>query len=353
MLNPARLGLTLQDETLPERLEAAIGTAARCPEPWLDSGLGPLLTRAGKRLRPALVFAAAGCGTAADLEKAVSCAAAVELIHLSSLVHDDLMDDADSRGGIQTLHTSKGPEAAVLGGDYLIAAGGRLASTVSAVAADTCLEAYADMCTGQARETANRFRTDVTVDEYLLAVKGKTAAVMRASCKLGGLCGGLPDDQVDALARFGESLGMLFQLVDDLMDVLSTEQLWNKPVEHDVANGVYTVCVLAAMRQQPGRLRALLGADMAPERVSEAYACARQYGVPTAVALIERYLRAVDRAMEALPASPARPQLAALPRRYVTNALERRVDPQYRTLLAAGAAAATRPAPADAVGVFV
>ncbi|GAA3777192.1 polyprenyl synthetase family protein [Streptomyces phyllanthi] len=353
MLNPARLGLTLPDETLPERLETAIATAGHCPEPWLDSGLGPLLTRAGKRLRPALVFAAAGCGTAMDLAKAVSCAAAVELIHLSSLVHDDLMDDADSRGGVQTLHVSMGLEAAVLGGDHLMAAGGRLASAVSAAAADTCLEAYADMCTGQARETANRFRTDVTVDGYLHAVNGKTAAVMRASCKLGGLCGGLPDTQVDALARFGESLGMLFQLVDDLMDVVSTEQLWSKPVEHDLANGVYTVCVLAAIRQQPVRMRALLGPGMTPEQVSEAYALARQYGVPTAMDLIERYLREADRAMAALPSSPARSQLAALPRRYVTNVLERLVDPRYRTLLAAASAAATRPGPADSVGVLV
>ncbi|MGW1024826.1 polyprenyl synthetase family protein [Streptomyces sp. NPDC002577] len=353
MLNPARLGLTLPDGTLPERLETAIAVAGRCPEPWLDSGLRPLLSRAGKRLRPALVFAAAGCGTSADMAMAVSCAAAVELIHLSSLVHDDLMDDADSRGGISTLHASRGSEAAVLGGDYLFAAGARLASAVSAVAADTCVEAYADMCTGQARETANRYRTDVTVDEYLLAVNGKTAAVMRASCKLGGLCGGLPDDQVEALASFGESLGMLFQLVDDLMDVVSTEQLWNKPVEHDLANGVYTVCVLAAMREQPGRLRALLSADMTTARVSEAYSCARQYGVPTAMELIEQYLRAADSAMEALPASPARSQLAALPGRYVASVLERRVDPRYRTLLAAGGAAATRPGPADALDVLV
>jgi heptaprenyl diphosphate synthase len=333
MLNPAGFGLTLADDSLPERLESAIAAAGHCSEPWLGSGLDPLLGRPGKRLRPALVFASAACGESPDMSHAVSCAAAVELIHLSSLVHDDLMDEADSRSGMQTLHASRGPEAAILGGDYLLASSARLAATVSSTAADVALEAYADMCLGQSRETANRYRAETTLDDYLLAVNGKTAAVMRASCRLGGMCGGMRPADVNALASFGESLGMVFQLVDDLMDVVSTEELWGKPVEHDMANGVYTVCVLAALQTPSSALRALLGPDMTREQVAEAYAYARRLGVPTAVALIDHYVRGAAAAMATLPASAARDELAELPRRYVTGVVGKRVDPRYRDLV--------------------
>jgi heptaprenyl diphosphate synthase len=330
MLDPAAFGLTLPDDRLPELLESALMDAGHCPDPWLASGLAPLLRRPAKRLRPALVLATAACGSGPDLTAAVSCAAAVELIHLSSLVHDDLMDDADTRCGIRTLHRDRGPEAAIVGGDFLFAAGLRHAAGVSAHCADVCLEAYVGMCVGQARETSNRFRPGTTMDEYLLAVNGKTAALMRAACRLGGLCAGLPSHQMDALARFGESLGMAFQLVDDLMDVVSTEALWSKPVESDMANGVYTVCVLAALSEASGgsdELERLLGPAMTVEQLTEAHAHARQQGVPTALRLIHRHVRTATTAMACLPASTARGQLAALPERYVSAILRHNADP--------------------------
>lgn len=335
MLDPAAFGLTLADEDLPKQLEAALAAAGHCPEPWLGAGLAPLLGRAGKRFRPALVFTSAGCGKEPDLRTAVSCAAAVELIHLSSLVHDDLMDEADGRSGVPTLHASLGPEAAILGGDFLLAAGARLLADVSGTAVGVCLRAYADMCQGQAREMSNRYRINIGMEDYLLAVSGKTAAIMEAACRLGGLCSGLPEVQVEALGQFGHSLGMVFQLVDDLMDVVSTEELWGKPVEHDMTNGVYTVCILTALEQSPEPVRGPLGRKMSPEQISKGYELARQFGVGPAVSLIDRYVRGAAAAMEALPASRARDELADLPRRYVSDMLGTRVPPQHKSLVSA------------------
>jgi heptaprenyl diphosphate synthase len=133
MTTPAGLGLKTIDGAA-ARLEAMIVAAGRCPEPWLGAGLHLLLSRPGKRLRPALVFSAAICGPRNDVDNALACAASVEFMHLSSLIHDDLMDEADSRCGVPALHASVGPEAAIVGGDYLLAVGGRLAAGVSAEA---------------------------------------------------------------------------------------------------------------------------------------------------------------------------------------------------------------------------
>lgn len=329
MLTPVELGLAAVDDELRQRVEDAILAHGSCGQPWLDTGMRPLLTRPGKRLRPALVFASAACGFRPDQTALVACATSVELMHLSSLVHDDLMDDAPARGGLPTLHETRGRDAAILGGDHLLSAGGRLAATVSAEAALTWHQGYLDLVAGQILETANRYRLDTRMDEYLAAVNGKTSALMRTSCRLGALCAGLDDAQVSALAAFGDAFGMVFQLVDDLMDAVSTEQLWTKPVRHDLPNGVYTAAVLAALDDPRSGLRDVLGADMTDEDVSLAYGFARSDGVPVALELIEENVLRAESALELLPETPARTRLAALPRLYASRAVESKVAPEH------------------------
>jgi heptaprenyl diphosphate synthase len=330
------LGLALTDDALKQRLELAITVAGRCGVPWLDAGMQPLLTRPGKRLRPALVFASAACGPAVDTSAAVNCAASIELMHLSSLIHDDLMDDSESRGGVPTLHVTIGRDAAVLGGDFLLAAGGRLAAEVSGQAARIWNRGYGDLCVGQARETSNRHRADTTIQEYLAAVHGKTATLMGVACRLGGLCGGLPEPQVDALAAFGEAFGMVFQLVDDLMDLVSTERLWAKPVRQDMVNGVYTACVIAASAGPRSRLPDLLGATMTPAQIDQAHDYACEGGLAVTLDLIDDHVHRAEAALEVLPSSIARTRLAGLPRRYVRGVLASKVAPAYRPLIPAG-----------------
>lgn len=176
--DPASL-VAVIDPSLRQRLETTLASATVSTVPWLDAASARLLRRRGKRLRPALVFAAAACGPIRDSVSAVNCAAAVELLHQSSLIHDDLLDDAAHRGGAVSVHVTDGQAAAVLAGDYLLAAGGRLVSQLGGRAAGIWHEAYAGMCEGQARETANRYAI-TPIDEYLLTIRGKTAALMRA-----------------------------------------------------------------------------------------------------------------------------------------------------------------------------
>ena len=267
------------------------------------------------------------------MSAAVACAAAVELMHLSSLVHDDLMDDTDTRGGLPTVHNGLGMAGAILAGDALLAASNRLAAEVSAAAAGICARAYTDMCVGQARELAARHDLAATIPDYLVTIGGKTGALMRAACELGGRCAGLPADDVAALAAFGFAFGIVFQLVDDLLDAISTADLLGKPVEQDIANGVYTACVLAALRRPDTPLRELLTEDMTPERTAEAYRVVRATGVPTALDLIDRYLDDAAAALDPLRYTPARASLAAFPAHYAWTALYGRVAPEYRKLL--------------------
>ncbi|QUQ63513.1 polyprenyl synthetase family protein [Kutzneria sp. CA-103260] len=319
MLTQPLLALAAIDREL---FQSTMTTAGRCPEPGLDAGLRPLLARPGKRLRPALVFAMAACGSEPDRIAAAKCAAALELTHLSSLIHDDLIDRAESRGDLPTLHTSAGLAAAVVGGDYLIAVAGRLVTEVSAEAALIWHQAYADLCVGQARELANSHRTDVTTVDYLAAIRGKTAALMAASCRLGALCGGLGPAEVEAAARFGEAFGMVFQLVDDLMDVVATADSWGKPVGQDVPNGVYTAAVIAALEHADERFQRLFGPSMTPAQVDLVLDRARRIGTGPVLDLIDGYVREAGRELAALPAAPA---LADLPNTYVTKTLGRAV----------------------------
>jgi geranylgeranyl pyrophosphate synthase len=319
---------TEMDEALNRQLDELIVTAARSGVPWLNAELGRLLRRRGKRIRPALLFAAARCGPGTDLPAALSCAAAVELLHRSTLVHDDLMDNARYRGDEVTMHRTSGLAGALLGGDYLFGAGGRLIAGVSLQATRIWHDAYVDLCDGQARETANRHRA-VSPDEYLLCVHGKTAALVRAACQLGALCGGLKNTEAAALARYGECFGTLFQLVDDLMDVASTPALYGKPVRHDAGQGVFTLPVLEGAR----RAGLNLGPDLSPATEDAVYEAARRYGIAPAVEMAYEWADRARAAVEELPPSASRYGLERLPEDYLTATLTARVAPAYQPLV--------------------
>lgn len=330
-LDPSAL-VAFTDPSLRERLEATLVSAASSTVPWLDTPSARLLRRPGKRLRPALVFAAAACGSRSDTASALVCAAAVELLHQSSLIHDDLLDDSAHRGGAVAVHVTHGQAGAVLAGDYLLAAGGRLISRVGGRAAGIWHEAYAEMCEGQARETTNRYSI-TAVDEYVATIRGKTAALMRASCVLGGLCAGLGDRHLEALGTFGEALGVLFQIVDDLMDVLSTPDLWGKAVQHDIPQGVFTLPVLLAAQTPGSRLPKVLARDALPASAEAAYEMVRELTVSTAVATAYEWADRASDALRALPRSESRDDLAGVPERYATGIFASRVAAQHRQIV--------------------
>lgn len=324
--------LTLRP-ALSVQFERHLSTTVNSGVDWLDTELRRQVRRPGKRIRPALVFGAAECGPVSDPRATLACATAVELLHQSSLIHDDLMDNSATRGVEPTLHARRDPASAIVAGDYLIAAGGKLAATAGPEPSRVYHDAYARMCAGQSEELANRYNAGTTVESYRFAIGGKTAALIRASAQLGGITGGLTGDHLTALTSFGEHFGLLFQILDDLMDVLSTVELWGKPVQADVPVGTYTLPVLHAIADRGAPLTRLLREGMSNAAVIRVYAAARDTGTAATLATLQNHADAARHALATLPPSAARDDLADLPHRYLTDTLATCVPTDHRGLL--------------------
>ena len=277
-------------------------------EPMVVSdALREVATR-GKRLRPLLVLATA---SAADGEqnptvrdRAVRGGVVVELLHLASLVHDDVMDEATTRHGATSVNVRTGNIRAVLAGDYLLGqglcAGCDLGQSEGALAAQT----FVRLCEGQARESATLFDPERTESAYFGAITGKTGALFQAACQLGAMAAGLSPKSTAALADYGLRLGITFQLVDDLLDITAPAHALGKPAGHDIVEGVYTLPVLRAMEEHP-RLRHVLRRPDREDAAQEALGIVRN---SDAIAAVRRETaRWSDRAVAAL--SEARPDI--------------------------------------------
>jgi geranylgeranyl pyrophosphate synthase len=219
-----------------------------------------LIKGGGKRLRPFFVIAAAasqGGKVGADV---IRCCAAIELVHIGTLVHDDIIDDAEVRWGIPTVNAKEGVSNAILVGDYLLALASVEAATVSKEVAHIIASTIADMCDGQSQETNDNYNVERSIKSYLETIYKKTAALTSAACRIGAICAGLPDQQVEALTNYGKAFGVAFQITDDLLDFLSTTEAMGKPVGNDIKEGVYTLPLLLALKgEDQGEIRSWLG----------------------------------------------------------------------------------------------
>jgi heptaprenyl diphosphate synthase len=209
-----------------------------------------LIKAGGKRVRPALVLVTARAGNGPRRATDLS-AAAVELVHLATLYHDDVLDESDTRRGVPTVHTKWGLEIAVLAGDYLFARGCWLGAQAGGDVPEILARAIAHVCEGQIAETATIGDTSRTVDDYLDTIRRKTAALFRAACELGAATSGAPGDVRDALVAFGEQLGMAFQIVDDVLDLVGDPEATGKVPGTDLKEGVFTLPVLLGCEADP------------------------------------------------------------------------------------------------------
>ena len=204
-----------------------------------------LLKAGGKRLRPALVVItshlASGRRRGTDLA-----AAAIELVHVASLYHDDVMDGTEVRRGVPTTHARWGTDIAVLAGDFLFARACGLGARAGGEVPTILARAIGEVCEGQIVETGTLADPNRTVDDYLNTIRLKTAALFKASCELGAATSGAPSAVRDALVRYGENVGMAFQIVDDLLDLVGDAQITGKPPGTDLLKGVFTAPVLLA-----------------------------------------------------------------------------------------------------------
>jgi geranylgeranyl pyrophosphate synthase len=214
---------------------------------------GGTLSAGGKRLRPVLVFLCAG--DRGD-ERLVAAATAVELLHMATLVHDDVLDRAPLRRGRPTVFADGGRGAATATGDLLFSrAFAELASTGSEDAVRALSTASSSLARGELMQRADAWSDSVTPERYLERCRLKTAGLFEASCRLGALFGGRPE-LAPELGSFGERLGLAFQLLDDVLDVSGPTERTGKPRGTDLLDGTVTLPLILARRHDP-ELRAL------------------------------------------------------------------------------------------------
>ncbi|HUQ39378.1 MAG TPA: polyprenyl synthetase family protein [Acidimicrobiales bacterium] len=242
-------------------VEARLATSVAVADPYLSDVAGHLLQAGGKRWRPLLATAAARAGGRSVSEDVLWGGAAVELVHLGSLYHDDVIDQADTRRGVPSVNARWSNLVAVLAGDFLLAKASEIAAGLGTEIAGLLAATIGRMCQGQVLELRDGFSLDRTEDAYLASIDGKTASLLSTSARVGALTAGLDRAAVEAFTAFGHCVGVVFQICDDILDVIGTEEELGKPAGNDIVEGVYTLPVLRALRDSEAgpELRELLG----------------------------------------------------------------------------------------------
>ncbi len=262
---PPELSPLADDLTLVEReLEGSV----RSSNAFLTTAASHLLTAGGKRIRPTLALAA---GYALTGERAAAPgirtgACSVELVHLGSLYHDDVIDEAATRRGVPTVNARWSNVVAILAGDFLLARASEAAASLGAEVAALLAETISELCRGQVEELSSMYSVDRTEESYFSAIAGKTAALMATAARVSGLVCHANEATLQALTDFGHHTGMCFQLVDDALDFVGDNSRLGKQPGQDLAEGIYNLPVLRSFDRISG-LRDQLGGPLEPEAI--------------------------------------------------------------------------------------
>ena len=265
-----------------------------------------LVTAGGKRIRPALCLLAARGGRDFSLDRVLPLAEALELIHTASLVHDDVIDDADTRRGEPTANAKWDNQVAILSGDYIFArafalvAQGSYGDYVSQRLADL----VCNLSVGEIIQDHTVYQAVKDLNNYYSRIQKKTADFLEICCELGALVGGLSKEDAARLAEYGHCIGMAFQITDDVLDIMQTSEQIGKPAGNDIRQGIVTLPVIHALQVSADRdelEKIVTNAEMTDEMVARALEIVRATdGVDVAMAKADEYL---DRARTVLPES--------------------------------------------------
>jgi heptaprenyl diphosphate synthase len=301
-----------------EVVERRLFEVSTSQDPYLTRIAQHLLTAGGKRYRPLLTVLASRLGPTRS-HRSVEAAVAVELIHLGSLYHDDVIDEADTRRGATSVNANWSNTVAILAGDYLMAKASETAAAALSQESVRLLAAtYADLVEGQTRELQLDFDLDHGVDDYERVIYLKTASLIRTSARLGAMAADAEPGVVEAVSRWATEVGMVFQIADDALDLVSTASQLGKPTGSDIREGKFTLPVLLALRGGDGsRVRRLLETPRPypDEVVAEVIDLVKAGGhVEESLVAAGSRLEVASRSLEALPPGPVRDVLEDLGR---------------------------------------
>lgn len=284
----AALALPVGDEALATRLRERLGLVedalaghVRSRADFVTEMASHLMEAGGKRFRPLLVLLAAEAGDRPDADEVITAACVVELTHLASLYHDDVMDEADLRRGADTAHSRWGNHVAILTGDFLFSKSSELTAELGADAVRIQAQTFTRLVEGQILETIAAGPGEDPLQHYLEVVAGKTGSLIATSARYGARFGGASREVEEALTAYGEIVGSAFQLSDDILDIASDQGESGKTPGTDLREGVRTLPVLMALASTDpadARLRELLDGDLSDdERHAEALDLLRKH----------------------------------------------------------------------------
>jgi heptaprenyl diphosphate synthase len=319
------LALPILDDELEARLSArmdevekALHEHVESEAPFVTEAARHLMEAGGKRFRPLLCFLAAETGDAASAD-VLTAACVVELTHLASLYHDDVMDEAALRRGAESANARWDNHVAILTGDFLFSKSSELTASLGPEAERIQAQTFTRLVEGQILETLGPGPEDDALEHYLRVVAGKTGSLIATSAHYGAMFAGASPEVVEALRSYGEKVGVAFQLSDDILDIASESDESGKTPGTDLREGVPTLPVLIARKSEDpadARLLELLAGDLADDELhAEALTLLRSH---PALAAARDYV--------ASEAVEAKQLLAVLPESPVRTALEQFAD---------------------------
>lgn len=308
-----------------QRIEDALVAAVHTKDAYLNELARHLIDAGGKRLRPVLTVVAAQVAGGPSLESAVQGGIACELVQTGSLYHDDVIDESVTRRGVETVNAKWGNLQAILAGDFLLARASEIAAALGAEVAGLLGYTITRLCEGEIEQLRHTYDIGRPEDSYFSSIEGKTASLFSTATRIGGIVAGLPRAHIDSLTAYGLAYGMVFQIVDDVLDIVATDEQMGKPTGHDMVEGVYTLPVLRTMASADvaaDELRDLLGHPLDAVVCDKALSIVRAgTGVAQALQAAGVYVTAAVQACDLLPQSAATDALRAAPQALLDSVL--------------------------------
>jgi heptaprenyl diphosphate synthase len=300
-----------------ERIEAAMREAVVTPHDYLNEIASHLIVAGGKRLRPVLSVAVSQLEAPAASHDAVRGGVSCELVHLGSLYHDDVMDESATRRGVETVNAKWGNLQAILAGDFLLSRASEIAASLGTEIAGLLARTIGWLCEGQIEELRHTYNVERTEESYLTSIHGKTASLYGTAGRIGSIVAGHDRPIVDAVTTYGNAYGMVFQIVDDILDITATDAQLGKPAGHDMVEGVYTLPVLRTLAHggaASDELADVLGKPLDEPSKEKALAIVRSNaGVESAIATARDYVDIARGACDDFPDSAATAALREAP----------------------------------------
>ena len=325
---PATLRDLISDPSIWEQMEGVerrLVEVSTSKNEFLSEIAQHLLSAGGKRFRPLLALLSSQLGPTQD-HRPIEAGVAVELIHLGSLYHDDVIDESDARRGVVSANANWDNTVSILAGDFLLARASEVAAqSLGDQAVVLLAQTYAQLCEGQVLELQITHDLDHGPDDYYRVIGDKTASLIRTSARLGAMASGASDEIVETVSSWAWELGIAFQLIDDVLDLVAPSEFIGKPAGSDIREGTFTLAVLDAVAGPEGAtVRNLLAEQpYAPESVEAVIEMVRSAGYTERATQASRdHIATANALLDGLEPSPTTATMRSLGE-YLLNQIDR------------------------------